>query len=116
YDRELTGPRTLAWLLMGQAARLMWFKAQLPAESLGNEWIRAICSKLGNSTTFGLKTLSSQLSFTRASSIGLTSDEIHLLADWLESPHFPTGLHTFEAPSPHKPGTAKPSQEQLPPK
>jgi hypothetical protein len=39
-----------------------------------------------------------QLDFTRQSTVGFNALELHLLADWLESPQFPHGLHTFLAP------------------
>jgi hypothetical protein len=116
YDREITGPRTLAWLFIGQTFRSIGFKAQLPAESAGNAWVRSLWQKLGNSTTMVLKIGPAQLALARDSTIGLTSDEIHLLADWLESPHFPKGLHTFEVPGPYKPGTPKPPRQEPPPK
>jgi len=38
------------------------------------------------------------LTFARKSTLGFTALELHLLADWLESPRFPHGLHTFPAP------------------
>ena len=44
------------------------------------------------------ETAPDQLSFTRRSSIGFTAVELNLLADWLESPQFPVGLHTLLAP------------------
>jgi len=118
YHRELTGPRTFAWLLIGQTARIVWYKAQLPVDSAANAWVRALWQRLGNSTTYVTKTDAETLSATRESSIGLTSVELHLLADWLESPRFPAGLHTLEVPGLPPPGWYSPSrrQQQLPPK
>jgi hypothetical protein len=50
---------------------------------------------LGNSVTMVSKTGPNQLVVGRRSAIGLTSAELDLLADWLESPAFPHGLNTF---------------------
>ena len=111
YGRELTGARTWAWLLVGQGARLVGFRAQLPDDSKGNAWIRAIWQRLGNSTTFITEPASSEISLSGESTIGLNSLEIHLVADWLESPGFPLGLHTFKAP-----GVIFPSSRKSPPK
>jgi hypothetical protein len=41
---------------------------------------------------------SGRLVFTRTSTVGFTALELHLLADWMESPQFPRGLHTLLAP------------------
>ena len=65
-------------------------------------WFRAAASKLGNCVTTITKTGPDQLSFARTSSAGFTAVEFNLLADWLESPQFPRGLHTF-LPSPDAP-------------
>jgi hypothetical protein len=61
-------------------------------------WLTAAAPKLGNCVTAVTKTGPGQLSFLRQSGAGLTALELHLLADWLESPQFPCGLHTFLAP------------------
>jgi hypothetical protein len=39
----------------------------------------------------------------RRSSLGVTSDELDWLADWLESPQFPRGLNTFLGEPTHLP-------------
>jgi hypothetical protein len=39
------------------------------------------------------------LELERDATVGLNAFELHLLADWLESPQFPLGLHTFLAPA-----------------
>jgi hypothetical protein len=54
---------------------------------------------LDTSTTLVTQTGPAQLSFARQSTVGFTALELHLLGDWLESPDFPRGLHTFRAPS-----------------
>jgi hypothetical protein len=98
HDWEITGPRINQWLYMGQFVRLVSHRAQLPTDSPGVLWLLAVAPKLGASLTDITQTGPSQLSFTRQSSIGFTGIELQLLADWLESPQFPRGLHTFLAP------------------
>jgi hypothetical protein len=98
HDWEMTGPRIEQWIYMGQFIRLVLNKAQLPSDSAGLPWLKAIAPKLGASVTDITQTGPDQLSFTRQSTIGFTGIELHLLDDWLESPQFPCGLHTFLAP------------------
>ena len=100
HDWEMTGPRTEQCLYMSQFARLIFHKAQLPADSAGLLWLMALRPKLGVSVTDVAQTGPNQLSFTRSSNLGLTAVELNALADWLESPQFPCGLHTFLAPPP----------------
>ena len=61
-------------------------------------WLLAVAPKLGASLTDITQTGPNQLSFTRQSSIAFTGFELNILVDWLESPQFPCGLHTFLAP------------------
>ena len=100
YDWEITGLRCEQWLYMGQYFRFVSKMPQLPFESASLAWLKAIEPKLGNSLTEITRTGSSQLSLVRQSGIGLTGIELHLLADWLESPRFPIGLNTLLAPPP----------------
>jgi hypothetical protein len=85
---------------MGQFARFVSHKAQVPPGSPGLLWLQAIAPKLGETVTDITETGTNQLSFTRRSSFGFTGIELNLLADWFESPQFPIGLHTFLAPPP----------------
>ena len=103
HDWEMTGPRIEQWIYMGQFIRLVSHKSQLPSGSPGLLWLRAIAPKLGESVTDITQTGPNQLSFTRNSTIGFTGIELNLLADWLESPQFPCGLHTFRASPPAQP-------------
>jgi hypothetical protein len=100
HDWEITGPRVEQWLYMGQFARVVSHKAQLPFGSPGVLWFAAVAPRLGTAATDITQTGPNQLSFTRQSTLGFTAIELHLLADWLESPQFPNGLHTFLAPPP----------------
>src|SRR5205085_4013880 len=81
YDWELTGPRVESDLYILQLFRLAMHKAQVPATSVGVSWLRAISFKLANSTTALTRTRPNQLSLVRKSTAGLTSLELHLLAD-----------------------------------
>ena len=100
YDWELTGPKIKSLLFVGQTFRLLLHKPQLPFDSPSLLWLKSMSSKLGNSGTVVVLSSPSQLSFTRVSGIGFTATELHLLADWLESPAFPRGFHTSKATPP----------------
>jgi hypothetical protein len=98
YDWELTGPRIEEWLFMAQLVRLALHKAQLPPASTGLKWLRALEPKLANCGTAVWMTDPRRLSWARKSGCGFSAIELHLFADWFESPNFPEGLHTFVAP------------------
>jgi hypothetical protein len=98
YDWELTGPRVESLLYVSQVSRFLFRKPQLPARSISVVWLKGVESKLANSTTEFFRTGPDQVSLVRQSSIGLTALELHCLADWLESPQFPCGLHTTLGP------------------
>jgi hypothetical protein len=106
YDWELTEQRVNDWLHIGQLFRMLFGKSSLPPDSASMAWLNAAKTNLANCVTGVHQTGPAQLSFTRASSAGLTAIEMHLLADWLESPQFPRGLNTFLGPSrpPPRPG------------
>jgi hypothetical protein len=94
YDWEFTGPRIESWFYMGQLFRVIFGRGQLPSDSAVTAWLKALQPKLSNSGTVITLTGPSQLSLERSSTIGLTAFELHALADWIESPEFPRGLHT----------------------
>jgi hypothetical protein len=95
YDWEITGARVVQWLFFGQFFRFFLDRGQLPDTSAVVAWIIAMEYRLGNCGTVVNRIGPAQLSVTRQSSIGLSSVELHLLADWLESPQFPRGLNTL---------------------
>jgi hypothetical protein len=97
YDWEMTGPRVEHWLYMGQLIRSSFNRPQLPFDSAGLLWLKALSMRLGENATHFTETGPRQLTVLRRSSIGLTGIELHLLVDWLESPDFPAGLYTFSA-------------------
>lgn len=98
YDWELSGPRMDDLPYITQITRAAVHKAQLPTKGYFFPWFEAIAPKLGNAGMTVNLTAPNQLSFVRKSTIGFSALELHFLADWLESPNFPSGLHTFVAP------------------
>lgn len=103
YQFEHTGSRIEDGVFINQLFRLIFHKPQLPGTSTAALWLKNIEPLLGDSTTFVTQTGAEQLTFTRKSTIGFSALELHLLADWLESPRFPHGLHTFLAPPDKQP-------------
>jgi hypothetical protein len=98
YQSERTGSRVEDSFFITQLFRVVFKKAQLPPDAKATAWLKGVESQLGTSTTLVTETGPAQLSFARESAVGFTSLELHLLGDWLESPDFPRGLHTFRAP------------------
>lgn len=103
YDREITGLRIEQWILLGQAIRFVSGAAQLPGESASFAWLRAMTTRLGNCDTEMMQTAPARLSFTRQSGSGFSALELHLLADWLESPDFPRGIYSLKVTAPDLP-------------
>jgi hypothetical protein len=95
---EHTGSHLEDDLFIGQLFRMMFHKPQLPFESAVMTWIKKMEGSLGVCATFVNLSRTNRLELNRVSTIGLNALEIHLLADWLESPQFPHGFHTFLAP------------------
>ena len=99
FQSELTGTRLDDDFFILQLFRLAFHKPQLPAHAAATGWLKSIEGLVGASTTTLTQTSPQQLTLKRRSTVGLTALELHLLADWLESPQFPAGLHTFLAPA-----------------
>ena len=74
----------------------------MPPESAAFTFLLAAAPKLGNAGTEVAQDGPASLSLVRNSTLGFTGAELHLLADWLESPAFPRGLHSLLAPKPPK--------------
>jgi hypothetical protein len=100
YGWEVTEPRLRDWLFDSQFVRFVSGKPQLPPKSAALLWMLAMGPKLGNCATLISLKDSSNVSVVRTSSIGFASPELHLLADWLESPEHPHGFHSFLAKEP----------------
>lgn len=98
YSAELTGSRIEDDFFIIQLIRVLFHQPQLPAAAPGTLWLKYMEPLIGPSTTVVTQKAPAQLALSRVSTIGFTALELHLLADWLESPQFPRGLHTFLAP------------------
>ena len=98
YSAEQTGPRVEDDFFITQLFRVVFHRSQLPPKAAGTLWLKNLELLLGPSTTVVTQKSPDQLAFGRVSTLGFTAFELHLLADWLESPQFPCGLHTFRAP------------------
>jgi hypothetical protein len=98
YNREITGAQIESWTFNSQFLRLVFYKRQLPPDSASMVLLQILSKRLGASGTIITKTGPAQLTLFRSSPIGLTGFELHLLADWFESPTFPRGIYTFTAP------------------
>lgn len=98
YDWEVTGEQVAAWTQMSQLMRMAFGYAQLSIKEPGLPWLNAVGPNLGYSATTVTREGDHRLVFARASVLGLSSIELQLLVDWLESPEFPRGLHTLLAP------------------
>jgi hypothetical protein len=99
YDWEVTGPRVNSVLYLGQTARQISRRAQMPLDSVSMNCLSTLLPRLGTSATIINLTAPDQLTFFRKSTVGFTAPELHFLADWLESPEFPRGLHSILAPA-----------------
>jgi hypothetical protein len=102
YDWEVTATRAELLHAQLQFARLVCKKAQMEGQMPSRAWLVAAEPQLANCITVGTKTGPAQLSLVRKSTIGFSALELSLLSDWLESPTFPHGLHTFVAPEPEE--------------
>jgi len=98
YDWEITEERVQDWMYIAQLLRLALHQAQVPPPSAAIKWLTAISPNLGNCGTIIYYQPPSEWTVNRRSSMGLSAAELHLLADWLESPRFPGGLYSYLAP------------------
>jgi hypothetical protein len=94
YHTEQTGFRVEDYLFITQLLRLVFHKPQLPPEATTTRWLKSVVTLLAGSTTIVTQPGAERLAMTRISTIGFTALELHLLADWLESPEFPLGLYS----------------------
>lgn len=97
YQAEQTGARADAGFFILQLFRVVFQKPQLPPAAPATVWLKHIEPDLGPGTTVVTRTGPREITLNRRSTLGLSALELHLLADWLESPSFPHGLHTFTA-------------------
>jgi hypothetical protein len=97
-EQEGTGSRVEDGFFISQNFRVVFHKPQLPSKGVGTQWLKKSEHSFGETTTLISLVNPHQLELERDSTVGLNALELHLLADWLESPQFPRGLHTFLAP------------------
>ena len=95
---EQTGIRVEDGLFISQLFRVVFHRAQLPPNAAGTRWLKNIEPLLGESISVISRDNPGQMILERESTIGFTALELHVLADWLESPQFPNGLHTLLVP------------------
>jgi hypothetical protein len=98
YQSEQTGTQLEGDLFTDQLFRVVFHKAQLPAQAPGTRWLKTVGPLLGASVTSAMRTSSRRLAFNRESAVGFSALELEFIVDWLESPAFPIGLHTFAVP------------------
>ncbi|MEJ0089550.1 MAG: hypothetical protein WDM80_07375 [Limisphaerales bacterium] len=89
YDWEVTGPRLQPALQVAQTVRQVTRRPELAMDSAGINWLAMLIPRLGTSVTLVNRTGPTELTFYRRSTLGFNAVELHLLADWLESPQFP---------------------------
>lgn len=94
---EATGERVHEAFDISQLVRLLFRRPLLPADSASAVWLKAAAPRLGDCDTRVTLTGADQLTFDRKSTVGFSAAELNLVADWLESPDFPHGLHTTVA-------------------
>ena len=114
YDWEFTQAKLAHWVYLGQTARLALGLPQMVSENAGFGFLLAASPKLGNAGTEVIQNGPTSLSFIRNSHLGFTAVELHLLADWLESPAFPRGLRSVLAPRPVKKVLPRPGTKSIP--
>jgi hypothetical protein len=100
YDWEMTGERSDHWIYMGQFVRYAAYIPQMEPELAGQHWLKTASLTLRNCITALTLGTNNQISFSRKSTVGFTAIELHLLADWLDTPDFPRGLHSLSPPGP----------------
>ncbi len=98
YHWETTGPQVNSFVQIGQLMRMAFSRAQLASTNAGLPWLQVLHTNLGYSATSITLRDNQHLDFARSSTLGLSALELHILADWADSPTFPSGLYTFTAP------------------
>jgi hypothetical protein len=104
YEWELTQPSLFGLIQPTQIGRFLFDRPRLSmTNNAALPWLTAISTNLLEASGSLRLTSSNQLTFSRLSTVGLTGFELHLLADWLESPSFPAGWFSFSFPKKDRP-------------
>ena len=98
YQWETTGARAESMHFLGQILRVSTRHPQMPAGTASSVWLQNVRQRLGNCTTLVTLTAPNRLAFERTSTTGFNAVELHLIADWMESPLFPRGSYTGLSP------------------
>jgi len=110
YDWEITQKCEYGLIQVFQAGRFVFGRARLSmTNNAALPWLAALSPKLGPAVTSVRLADPQRLTFARSATLGFTGVELHLLAEWLESPNFPQGWFTRDAqpavparfPAPH---------------
>ena len=102
YDWELTGEKLIHWRYLDDLSRLI-FDVRGPLlrqESDSVQWMARNQTNLSLCVTEMKLVQTNRLAFARKSLIGLSALEIELLANWLETPEFPSGFQTLLVTNP----------------
>lgn len=98
YDWELTQPSEFGLIQASQALRFVFGRDRLSlTNNPGLSWLVAISTNLGECTTSLRLSKTNTVVLHRISTIGLSSLEIHLLVEWLESETFPEGFFSLSS-------------------
>jgi len=98
YDWEVTQERVIQLRYIDDLYHIAFdpaHKPRLRSDLASVKWLGSIATNLGNSVTEITLASSNRLSCQRKSSAGLTGVELELLANWFESPDFPSGFSDF---------------------
>lgn len=98
YHWEITGARLQAIPELSQLLLMITNHRQLPGGP-AQMWLTNMTPSLGNCVTVATENSPTELSFTRKAPGGLAAIELLALADWLESPNFPS----FDLRMPERP-------------
>jgi hypothetical protein len=96
YNWEMTGQLLSPRLDLLQTTRQLARAPQMPTDCASLNWLGILIPRLGVSETTVNWTGPNEFTFHRQSTVGFTALELHLLADWLESPQFPRGMHSLQ--------------------
>lgn len=98
FHWEATGGRAESTHILGQVLRAITRHPQMPANTPSSQWLESARNRLANSTTTVTLKNPNTLAFERRSTTGFTALELHLIADWMESPQFPRGFYSTLSP------------------
>ena len=102
YDWEITNAKLHHWIYLSQTARLAFALAQMTPREPAFAFLPDVSPSLANSATQLTEESPSTFAFIRNSQLGFTGVELHLLAEWVDSPAFPASMHSLLAPGPSR--------------